>query len=713
MTRDASVAASRWRTVLSELLKDGLRLDRTQSDPVVSARNALGVAAPLAIGALAGSAAYGLPSTIGALQTAFADRPGPYRLRVLRMSATAVTAAVTGGLAVALSANDFASTALLFVVAFVGGLLVSGGPAATQVGIAGTVAPLVLGHQVTDTGAALHVGLLVLAGGAGQVLLAVAGWPLRRHLPERRALSGLYTALAELARSPATTSVGPPLGDLLGAVRSTLYGLGHDHGPSVEAYRVLLDEAERVRRELIVLGGYAERLDTENPAAAERLRGALADTAAVLSAVGTALESGRLPEAGVPARTFERIAAVAHDLDSDDQRRASQAAAARLRTLLGQLRAAVETATAGASEGRIAEPRPSDGGRRSVRLRDPIATVRANLSPDSVVLRHAVRAAVLVAGSDLVLRLAGVDHGYWVPLTIMVVLRPDFATTFQRATMRVGGTIVGLVLATGLVHFVPGGQWYAVALIALFFFVMRLAGPGNLAIGAAALSALVVVLLSLAGVAPHRTIDRRAVDTLIGGGLALVAVLLRASWERDVLRRRLADLLIAYRRYTDDVADFAYSPARLQRSRSAARVARTNAEASVDRAGGEPVSRRDEVELGRAVLAHSHRYVHALLALDTARAALRDGSPPAELGDLLAACSDALDRCAEAVLHGGTPSLPDLRATHDALVSAMAGHDGGLDAETVAAVIDATDRMVDGLSSLADEMARQESASAS
>ena len=97
-------------------------------------------------------------------------------------------------------------------------------------------------------------------------------------------------------------------------------------------------------------------------------------------------------------------------------------------------------------------------------LRDPIAAMRANLTPDSAVLRHAVRMAVLVAGSDLVVRLAGFAHGYWVSLTVLVVLRPDFATTFQRAVLRVLGTVVGLVVATELLHWVPGGTWYLIAL---------------------------------------------------------------------------------------------------------------------------------------------------------------------------------------------------------------------------------------------------------
>src|SRR3954469_2787814 len=111
---------------LAHLLRDAARIDRTQSDPVVAGRNAVGVAVPLAAGTLAGSAAVGLAMTIGALQTAFADRPGPYRLRALRMLGTALAAAVASTLAVALSHYDVAEVALLTVLAFVAGLLTAG-----------------------------------------------------------------------------------------------------------------------------------------------------------------------------------------------------------------------------------------------------------------------------------------------------------------------------------------------------------------------------------------------------------------------------------------------------------------------------------------------------------------------------------------------------------------------------------------------------------
>ena len=256
------------RSSLRTLLRDAARLDRTQSDPLVSLRNAIGIAGPLAVGALAGNAGIGLASTVGAIQTAFADRPGPYRLRMLRMFGTAVVAATTSGLAVAASRTDAASTVLLLVLAFVAGLLVTAGPSATQVGTAAVAAALLLGHVPNSPSNAVHVGLLVLAGGAVQAVLAVAGWPLRRHRPERTALAALYRELAAAARLPRGTGAGPPAADTLTAVRQTFYGLGHDHGPSVEAYRVLLDEAERIRREIVVVAadrGTARRRRQPDP----------------------------------------------------------------------------------------------------------------------------------------------------------------------------------------------------------------------------------------------------------------------------------------------------------------------------------------------------------------------------------------------------------------------------------------------------------------
>jgi uncharacterized membrane protein YccC len=514
-------------------------------------------------------------------------------------------------------------------------------------------------------------------------------------------LAGLYTDLAAEAHRPAGPGAAPAATATVGAVRETLYGLGHDHGPSVEAYRVLLDEAERIRREVAAIAALVERLAATDAAVdAGLVRAALGAAGDVLSAIASALAAGRsVPDERLePARQAVNRALARLDGADDLTRRA---AVARLRALAGQLRAVVESTATGAVEGRTSEPEDVRG---APVLRDPIAALRANLTPDSEVLRHAVRTAVMVAGSDLVVRLAGFAHGYWVSLTLLVVLRPDFSSTFQRAVLRVLGTAIGLVLATELLRWIPGGTWYLIALVALAYFGVRLAGPGNIGLTAVSLSALVVVLLALNGVAPVQTLVDRSTATLAGGVLALLAALLLPVWERDRISARLADLVAAYRRYLDALADPEASPADRQRARAGSRLARTNALASLDRARAEPVVARTEVDLAESVLANSHRIVHALMTMDTLRSAARES---ARLREFLRACSQALDVCERALRAETTPrAIPRLRELQQQVFLEVRADDRAAP-ETVAALADATDRLANGIDTLVAGLRRR------
>ena len=49
------------------------------------------------------------------------------------------------------------------------------------------------------------------------------------------------------------------------------------------------------------------------------------------------------------------------------------------------------------------------------------------------------------------------EHGYWVPLTILFVMRPAHAETDLRVELRAIGTLVGLIFATALAELVGGG----------------------------------------------------------------------------------------------------------------------------------------------------------------------------------------------------------------------------------------------------------------
>jgi uncharacterized membrane protein YccC len=678
---------------LRRLYADAAHLDLSQSDPVVSARNAIGLTVPLAVATALGNPLAGVAAAVGALQAAFADRPGPYRLRLIRMLGTAAAAGLTAGLAAALGHNLSASALLLVVLGFAAGLLLSAGPSAAQVGLAATAAALVLGHNPQPPMAALYTGLLVLLGGSGQAVLAIAAWPLGRHRPERQALAGMYRQLADLAAHPIDTRSSPPLGPTIASVTAVLSGAGHDHGPSVEAYRVLLDEAVRARRDILVLSGYASRLAEPAPDRAAAIRTELGRAGDLLVLVAQALETGQELDG---RRTTELLDEFGGNQQALSDSLTERAAVSRIRSLAGQLRAMVETARTGAAEGRTDEDvgRPAGG----IRLRDPLAVLWANLHPGSPAARHALRLAVLVPATDLAIRAVGVQRGYWVALTILVVLRPDFAGTFQRSLMRVIGTMVGLLLASVLVHYLLGDSRAAmIGLAAISFFGMRMAGPTNMGLSSVFLAALVVVLLSLAGQPAHTTVVVRLVDTAIGGVIALLAVLLWPSWERGQLPARLAELVAAYRGYLQAMVDPESTAARRAGARNQARLARSSAEASLDRARAEPVDSQGAIELGDALLAHSHRLVHALTALDATRQAGEIYARVPEFRRLVDAASTTLV-LVERALPLGWRQVRDLRlrALHTELTGALTGWPD----EVTAAVIEATDRLVNSLNSM-------------
>src|SRR6185437_7506764 len=87
------------------------------------------------------------------------------------------------------------------------------------------------------------------------------------------------------------------------------------------------------------------------------------------------------------------------------------------------------------------------------------ARFRENWTLASPVGRHAVRYGVALALGVAAYRVAGMrEHGYWIPLTILFVLRSERDETDRRLVLRAVGTLVGLAIATGLAFAFDGAE---------------------------------------------------------------------------------------------------------------------------------------------------------------------------------------------------------------------------------------------------------------
>lgn len=83
-------------------------------------------------------------------------------------------------------------------------------------------------------------------------------------------------------------------------------------------------------------------------------------------------------------------------------------------------------------------------------------------TPGRELQAHALRLAALVAVTTLLYQLLELEHGYWVPLTILAVLQPNEHASDVRALQRGAGTVVGTALIA-LITIATGAEWLMVA----------------------------------------------------------------------------------------------------------------------------------------------------------------------------------------------------------------------------------------------------------
>lgn len=689
-----------------------IRFDKSKVIPGIALRNTLGVAIPLVLGAVLGQPAGGLIAAIGAMNVSYSDGYEPYRIRATRM----LTATVCVSLAVAagglLGREHAALVAAAGLAALLAGMMGAVNQTAADLGVTTLATLIVFAAQSMTAVAALQSCLLAFGGGLLQTGLAVASWPTHRYAPERRALATLFAALSREAEAGTQGLLGPDLPPPASfestEAQRVLAALAGDSSLEADRCLALLSQAERMRLALLAIARLRVRLarEPDGGAEAEILDDSLAAAARALNMTGEVLLPGSLaPNTNISAE-IARIEADSERL-RDRGRAMSRDASRQLDALTGQIRSTADIAFHSTPAGAIAFEAAQAAVPRPLRFRSGLARIRANLNFNSAVFRHAVRMAGCVALAEAINRIAGSRRGYWLPMTVAIILRPDFTTTIARGVLRLAGTLIGLMAATGLIYFLAPARGVEILLIAAFTFLMRCFGPANYGIFAISLTGLVVFLIAITGVAPGPVMVARGLNTLAGGAIALAAYALWPTWERNLVPERLADLVDAYRQYFDAVRDGYLFPGpeaqiRLDRTRNAARLARSNAEASVTRLSSEPGLSEERKSRVQKLIANSHRLVLAIMSLEAGIAS----SSPAPVRESFRAFADKLDRTLSALsgaLRGGKidrSTLPDLREAHRELTRSGDPHFG-----RYALVNIETDRIVNSLNTLVDLVA--------
>ncbi len=157
-------------------------------------------------------------------------------------------------------------------------------------------------------------------------------------------------------------------------------------------------------------------------------------------------------------------------------------------------------------------------------LRDTTTRLRSNLSLRSPYMRHALRFGAAMAIGVAIYRFADDrDHGYWVPLTILFVLKPDQDQTMERIAMRAVGTVVGLIAATGLAEALSNDVIPTTIVLTLSAACAYALLAIEYALFTTAITVYVVLLTDTLGSDPFDAAGERALGTVIGIAVAALA----------------------------------------------------------------------------------------------------------------------------------------------------------------------------------------------
>jgi len=169
-----------------------------------------------------------------------------------------------------------------------------------------------------------------------------------------------------------------------------------------------------------------------------------------------------------------------------------------------------------------------------------LASLRTLFSFNTFNTRYALRSAIAASIGLFIYKWFNIDHGYWLPFSVMIVIQPYFGATFTKAIERVVGTLAGGVV--GSLFLLIDRQVHIIeAILFITFVLMVYYLRRNYAIAAFVITVNLVLLFNLEATLNPLLIVTRALCTVGGSGLAVLAgFALLPTWDKKWLPIHLA-----------------------------------------------------------------------------------------------------------------------------------------------------------------------------
>ncbi len=255
-------------------------------------------------------------------------------------------------------------------------------------------------------------------------------------------------------------------------------------------------------------------------------------------------------------------------------------------------------------------------------LKDVWIRLRTQLTPTSLLFRHALRLPLALSIGYGMVHLIHPSQGYWIILTTLFVCQPNYGATRRKLGQRIIGTAIGLTVAWALFDLFPNPVVQSCFAIAagVVFFINR---TTRYTLATAAITIMVLFCFNQVGDG-YGLFLPRLFDTLLGSLIAGLAVFLfLPDWQGRRLNKVLANTLTCNSIYLRQIMqqyaagksdDLAYRLARRNAHNADAALSTTLANMLM-----EPGHFRKEADVGFRFLVLSHTLLSYLSGLGAHR----------------------------------------------------------------------------------------------
>lgn len=194
-----------------------------------------------------------------------------------------------------------------------------------------------------------------------------------------------------------------------------------------------------------------------------------------------------------------------------------------------------------------------------------ISNLAADFRLSSPAFRHALRAAIAITIAIAAARGLALSHSVWIPISVIVVMRPSLGGTLQISWKRFTGTVAGAVAGVALIYLHPSIPAVFVIVFLLSFIMLYFKGR-NYMVFTAMLTTSVVLILGTLFAHTWQGGMERVFDTFLGISIGLGAsFLIWPNFARKSLRKEMGDLILSQhahfkqlrKSYFDDTAETA------------------------------------------------------------------------------------------------------------------------------------------------------------